>query len=78
MLRNVFKHAMQQTHFQWTMIGNADMMLAAALGGQLNMRAGLPLRFVSQPPERADQFNALQSRGIFTKRGLRPGRSASG
>jgi hypothetical protein len=23
------------------------------------VRAGLPLRFISQPPERADQFRAL-------------------
>ena len=41
MLRHIFEHAMEQTHLQRTMIEHAHMMLAAALCGQLQMRAGL-------------------------------------
>jgi hypothetical protein len=37
MLRNILEHAVQQTNFQGAMIGNTDMMLAAALSGQLNV-----------------------------------------
>jgi hypothetical protein len=42
MSRNVLEHAVQQTRFQRTMIGNADVMLATAFRRQLNMRTGLP------------------------------------
>ena len=54
MLRNVFENAMQQTHFQRTMIRNADMMLTAALRGELNVRTSLPLRFISEPAKRTN------------------------
>ncbi len=36
-LRYVFEYTMQQTYFKRTVIGNADMMLAAAQGRELNV-----------------------------------------
>ena len=59
MFRYVLEHSMQQPHFQRTMIGNADMMLTATLGGHLNMGAGLPLRLVAQAPQGADEFGTI-------------------
>jgi len=56
---NIFEHAVQQTNLERTMVGNTDVVLAAALSGQLNVRTGLTLRFVAKLPQRADQFNAI-------------------
>jgi hypothetical protein len=48
MLRDLLKHTVQQSDFERTMIRNTDMMLAAALGGKLNVRSSLPPRFIAE------------------------------
>ena len=44
---HILEQGIEQPDFQWAMIRNADMVLSPALGGELNVRTGLSLDFVS-------------------------------
>ena len=59
MLGYILEHGVQQAHLERAMVGNADMMFPTALGGDLNVRTGLPLGLVAQMPEGADKFSAV-------------------
>ena len=56
---------MEQTDFEWMMVGHSDVVFSATLSGQLDVRAGLPPRVVSQVPEGTDQFNAIAISGYL-------------
>lgn len=59
MLRYILEDAVQQAHLKRTMIWNTDVMLAALLGCNLNVRTALAPRLISQPTQGANQFRSV-------------------
>ena len=60
---NVFEQTVQQTYFQRSVIGDGNVMLAAALGGYPNVRASLPGCFISQAFQSADKLGTIAVAG---------------
>jgi hypothetical protein len=62
---NFFELTVEQPDLERVMVGNRDMVFPATLSRQLDMRAGLSPRLVSQEPKRADQFSSTAIAGYL-------------
>jgi hypothetical protein len=62
---DIFEQSVEQPDLERVMIGNCDMVFSSPLSSQLDVRAGLPPRVVSQAPKRAGQFNPTAIAGYL-------------